>query len=605
MPSAPAPARQNGSARHPPPVHVEGEGEAKVFRQPFVIGREPTCDVCVAGNARVSRRHTEIRYEEGRWWVVDLNSANGTYVDGERVSRAPLDRFAALRLGEHGPRFQLRVETSGSGDLLVGPPPSAAALPPLRVPPPQPPITPPQKPPLADVPRQRSTPPAPPMPAEPAAAPDGEDLTLSRVVRHYLTESSDAPAGERTRFIRQAFVQVQGRQRRRYGVLIGLALFVGVVALGIAGWQSYRAERLRASAEELFMRMREQDLALATQLAAGAEMTPEELEAMSARRRQAARAYEGFVEELGVYRRLSEEERMIYRTARIFNESEFSMPAGFVREVQGYIRAWQRSSRFQTAARHAEEMGYTPIIVRTLRQYGLPPEFYYLAMQESNFNARAVGPETRWGIAKGAWQFIPTTGEAYGLRIGPRAEERVFDPQDDRHDFTRAADAAARYLLEIYTQLAQASGLLVCASYNWGEHRVLRGLENLPPPGPERARAAMAGIPQNPQERSYWRFYTTHSDRMPDETKGYVMNIIAAATIGQNPRFFGIDMDNPLAPYLEAPLESLRLDPVPLDGDDAPPDAVVPVRPLEPAPEDPPTSDARPRLGLDALRERR
>jgi hypothetical protein len=139
------------------------------------------------------------------------------------------------------------------------------------------------------------------------------------------------------------------------------------------------------------------------------------------------------------------------------------------------------------------------------------------------------------------WQFIPETARAYGLVTGPREEQRVFDPQDERHDPFAATDAAARYLLEIYGQFAQASGLLAMASYNWGERRVVGRLEEL-----------MEGIPDDPHARSYWRFLTEYSDRMPDETKDYVLKIVAAAVIGQEPRLFGFQFDNPLQPYIEA-----------------------------------------------------
>jgi len=585
-----------GRPRRTPAVRLRGEGTDVRFGRSFVIGRDDGCDLQLSGSGRVSRRHAEIRIEEGRWWLVDLDSANGTFLDGRRIEREQLPPTGTLQVGDGGPSLQFAIE---AGQLMSDPPRGHTSVPvseqagdgasAAKVPQPSKPAD--RKGlrgPSRDGPAERG-------PAGPAA---GEDLSLSRVMRHYFQDAGDQPAGERTRFIRQAFSQVQEQQRRRYGVLIGAVLCVGLLAVLFGAWQGYRTHQLRSAAEELFYQMREYDLALATRIAADVEISPEQLAEITARRQRAAEAYQGFVEELGVYRRLSQEERYIYQVARIFNESEFSIPAGFVREVQSYIRVWQRSNRFQQAAEYAEQRGKTAVIVRTLRQYGLPPEFFYLAMQESNFNNRAVGPETRWGIAKGAWQFIPDTGERYGLRRGPRYASRVFDPQDQRHDFAAATDAAARYLLEIYTQLAQASGLLVCASYNWGEHRVAPRLDQLPPPGIERARAAMAGIPQNPQERSYWRFFTSYADRMPDETKGYVMHIFAAAVIGQDPRFFGIDMDNPLAKYLEAPLEDLDGAPIDQFEERAPR-----VDPPPAPPQTPPAEEPSRRLGLDALRE--
>lgn len=605
-PSAP-PSVGSGPRGRTPVVRIVGETGAHRFGRTFALGREEGCEVRIEGSARVSRRHAEVRLEDGAWWVVDLGSANGTFLDGRRIERARLAEAAELRLGDGGPVFSVSLEgaPAGQGD-------GADAAPVAEVGRRERPASPREGRPDAPEPRRparASTPAAPTPPASDAPGSrqrgEPEDLSLSRVASHYFGDS-DQPAGERTMFIRKAFAEVQDKQRRQYGVLIAAALAVGLVAVAFAGWQTYQTQQMRGSAEQIFYQLREMDLTLATYIAADAEISPEHLAELTARRQRAAEAYQGFVEELGVYRGLSEEERYIYNVARIFNESEFSIPAGFVREVQGYIRFWQRTDSFRRSAMHAEEMGYTPIIVGTMRRYGLPPEFFYLVMQESAFNTRAVGPTTRWGIAKGAWQFIPSTGERYGLRIGPRADFREFDPLDERFDFTAAADAAGRYLLDIYTQLAQASGLLVAASYNWGEHRVGPRLDQLPPPGMERARAAMAGIPMNPQERSYWRFFTAYADRMPDETKGYVMSIFAAAVIGQNPRFFGIDMDNPLAKYLEVPLEELNVTPLAPDDPDAPtPDPPTGPGNAFPPPQadaPPPVDDAPRRLGRDALR---
>ena len=117
----------------------------------------------------------------------------------------------------------------------------------------------------------------------------------------------------------------------------------------------------------------------------------------------------------------------------------------------------------------AQERGYIKRIAEEFQKQNLPPQFFYLAMQESDFNEVASGPPTRMGIAKGMWQFIPETGERYGLKIGPLAAFRRPDPGDDRHNWEKATGAAASYIKDIYSTDAQASGLLVMASYNWGE----------------------------------------------------------------------------------------------------------------------------------------
>jgi membrane-bound lytic murein transglycosylase D len=95
-----------------------------------------------------------------------------------------------------------------------------------------------------------------------------------------------------------------------------------------------------------------------------------------------------------------------------------------------------------------------------------------VALQESDLRPDAVGATTRFGIAKGLWQLMPATASQYGLQTGPLLELPRFDPSDQRFDPSAATRAAARYLSDLYRGEAQASGLLVLASYNWGPKRV-------------------------------------------------------------------------------------------------------------------------------------
>jgi pSer/pThr/pTyr-binding forkhead associated (FHA) protein len=45
------------------------------------VGRARHCD-CVVNDPTVSRVHAALRYEDGRWWLRDLRSSNGTCVNG-------------------------------------------------------------------------------------------------------------------------------------------------------------------------------------------------------------------------------------------------------------------------------------------------------------------------------------------------------------------------------------------------------------------------------------------------------------------------------------------------------------------------------------------
>ena len=94
-----------------------------------------------------------------------------------------------------------------------------------------------------------------------------------------------------------------------------------------------------------------------------------------------------------------------------------------MRLVKSYIKKWQGSPRFATGRRARDQRwGIRAKIAEEFINQNLPPQFFYLAMQESDFDEVTSGPPTRWGIAKGMWQFIPETAKRYGLKVGPLAD---------------------------------------------------------------------------------------------------------------------------------------------------------------------------------------
>lgn len=105
------------------------------------------------------------------------------------------------------------------------------------------------------------------------------------------------------------------------------------------------------------------------------------------------------------------------------------------------------------------------------KQYNLPENTLYgLAMTESSGRADAVGPPTRYGAAKGMFQFIDPTAREFGL-----SGMDVFNPY-------RASEAAARKLAGL---MAQYGGDMQRAfqAYNWGEGNMsawLRGQKGMP-----------------------------------------------------------------------------------------------------------------------------
>ena len=105
-------------------VRKEGPNAGTLYevRAPVTtIGRAPENDVAIAGTGRPGRfgRHAELRLADGLWRIVDLESTNGTFVDGERVTEAALDAPATIQLGKGGPElhFTAKPPESAGTDL--------------------------------------------------------------------------------------------------------------------------------------------------------------------------------------------------------------------------------------------------------------------------------------------------------------------------------------------------------------------------------------------------------------------------------------------------------------------------------------------------------
>ena len=73
--------------------------------QPLLIGRNADCGVVVA-DARASRQHAEIRAQGNGFVVHDLDSMNGTLVNGTAVRQHPLADGDEIRLGNTVLRFE-------------------------------------------------------------------------------------------------------------------------------------------------------------------------------------------------------------------------------------------------------------------------------------------------------------------------------------------------------------------------------------------------------------------------------------------------------------------------------------------------------------------
>jgi hypothetical protein len=196
------------------------------------------------------------------------------------------------------------------------------------------------------------------------------------------------------------------------------------------------------------------------------------------------------------------------------HQVKFDVPIQMNKQVKAYLVYFSTERKAVIQRFLARSTRYLPLIKGTFQEYGLPEDLAYLAMIESGFNPNACSPAGACGM----WQFIKSTGLRYGLVIDGRV--------DERRDPVKSTRAAAKYLSDLYKQFG--SWYLAAASYNCGERRVEQEL-------------------RKNHHRNFWELSANRC--LPNETKNYVPQMIAATIIAKNPERFGFSQ----VPY-EAPL---------------------------------------------------
>lgn len=83
------------------------------------VGREASCDIHI-DNVAVSKKHCEISNREGKFFVKDLGSSNGTYVGTEKVTEKQLKDGDEIILGSYSLKYENKAEReAGGGDMPV------------------------------------------------------------------------------------------------------------------------------------------------------------------------------------------------------------------------------------------------------------------------------------------------------------------------------------------------------------------------------------------------------------------------------------------------------------------------------------------------------
>ena len=515
-------------------VHARATKEF-FFTHGFTAGRSLDNDIVIQ-HGDVSRHHLKVKQENGGWWIYDLNSANGIYIQNRLIEhKSKLNLPVSVSLGKSG--IALNIQAAGQ---------------------------------RAEIPEQLAKDIS--VPASPIDMPDKSthrNLSKDAIKARLLAEEEAEDSGDYTRMVRKLIHEDRTIRVKKYNKVIWVLGILFLLSVTLVTYQQIALSNARTLAIDMFYDIKTLEVSLSkseVMIDQSAEILEQTLKAavnqklviqerikaeqekIAAEKERVAQEkkklksmkakYQQYVNEATSFRirfssDASYEEELITRVAREFGESELELPDGFVGEVRRYIKYWQESSRMQQAMDRLEKNNYAPEVVSALEKEDLPLYFLYLPLQESNYDTQAIGPETPYGVAKGAWQFLATTGQEYGLSAGPLADVREYDEQDERFDFKQATHAATKYLKYIYSTEAQASGLLVMASYNYGHNRV---------------KSLIKKMPDNPRDKNFWKFIQQYE--IPKETYDYVFYIFSAAVIGEDPKHFGFKFNPPLSQFV-------------------------------------------------------
>ena len=198
----------------------------------------------------------------------------------------------------------------------------------------------------------------------------------------------------------------------------------------------------------------------------------------------------------------------------VANGNHKAIPLVMNEEVEKALNLFKGKHRKFFLESYRRSGRYRPMIVKALREAGLPEELSWLPLIESGYKVRALSRARALGL----WQFIASTGYKYGLKRDQWIDERM-DPE-------KATQAAIGYLKELHQIFGEWTTVL--AAYNCGERRVLNRIKS-----------------QKIQYMdNFWDLYR----RLPRETAFYVPKFLAVLHIIHDPQAHGFDLPEVYCP---------------------------------------------------------
>ena len=134
-----------GATRYVSPANaslVLPDGSMMPLSMVTVIGRDvQSCTIAFPNDDRLSRMHARLEERNGQWVATDMDSTNGTWVNGARITAPTMLRHGDF-LGVGNATFVVSVAGAGASTMMTPPPPLPQAIIPA---PPVMPMMPPQQ----------------------------------------------------------------------------------------------------------------------------------------------------------------------------------------------------------------------------------------------------------------------------------------------------------------------------------------------------------------------------------------------------------------------------------------------------------------------------
>jgi pSer/pThr/pTyr-binding forkhead associated (FHA) protein/soluble lytic murein transglycosylase-like protein len=444
------------------------------------VGRSSENDVVIGDAAMVSARHLEIRKEGDGYRLADLNSTNGTFVNGERVSEARLAPPSVIRLGADGPELSFVIDDPTPQDLnqtlvIRAPSETGGSV---------------SEKDIAD--------------SNPSSA--HEDLLSEAIQR--ARRARRAGIGDSTVVImREMLDAALHRTGRKFKAVIGVLAVALIAVTGFGFWKIQGMKQEKHQYDGEIQRI-EAMLARASESSAEADRLIDRLDQYEDK---AMALQKTLLYRVGSFEHEETIKNEIRALMAEFGAETYSIPPEFLDQVNRFIQQYEGPDHSHMARALGDARQDMDTMRHIFEQNNLPPDLAYIVLVESALSSESTSPAG----AAGLWQFTPVTARHFGLKIA--------DEVDERRDATKSTRAACKYIRELILDFGSGSSvMLALAAYNLG---------------PSRVKTAVHKVNDPIKERNFWYLYRVRA--IPLETRAYVPKVIAAMIIGRHPDRYG------------------------------------------------------------------